>query len=43
LQAEQEAAALEADILELLDRSNWAGSDTLIIPGAYLEVVITTS
>jgi ubiquinone/menaquinone biosynthesis C-methylase UbiE len=39
----EKAAALEADILELLDRSNWAGSDTLIIPGAYLEVVITTS
>jgi hypothetical protein len=33
-------SALEADILDLLDGSN-AGSETLIIPGEYLEVVIT--
>jgi ubiquinone/menaquinone biosynthesis C-methylase UbiE len=35
--------ALEADILDLLERFNWGGSDTLIIPGDYLEVVITKS
>jgi len=37
------AAALEADILDLLERSNWGRSGTLIIPGEYLEVVITRS
>ena len=39
----QKAAALEADILDLLENSNWAGSGSLIIPGDYLEVVITRS
>jgi ubiquinone/menaquinone biosynthesis C-methylase UbiE len=37
------AAALEADILDLLEKSNWSGRDGLIVPGAYLEVVITTA
>ncbi|HEX3116391.1 MAG TPA: class I SAM-dependent methyltransferase [Bradyrhizobium sp.] len=35
------AAALEADILDLLEKSNWGRSSTLIVPGDYLEVVIT--
>lgn len=35
------AAALEGDILDLLEKSNWGRSGTLIIPGEYLEVVIT--
>ncbi len=35
------AAALEADILDLLEKSNWAGCDSLVVPGNYLEVVIT--
>jgi SAM-dependent methyltransferase len=35
------AAALEADILDLLEKSNLGGSESLIVPGAYLEVVIT--
>lgn len=39
----EKAAALEADILDLLERSNWDRSSTLIIPGEYLEVVITKS
>ena len=34
-------AALEADILELLARMNRGGTDTLIVPSAYLEVVVT--
>ena len=42
LDAEKQSA-LEADILDLLDKSNWGGSDTLIIPGEYLEVVIAKS
>jgi ubiquinone/menaquinone biosynthesis C-methylase UbiE len=42
LDAEQ-AAALEANILDLLERSNWGGNVSLIIPGEYLEVVITRS
>ena len=37
----EKAAALEADILDLLEKSNWDRSDSLIIPGNYLEVVIT--
>lgn len=40
LDAEKQSA-LEADILDLLDKSNWGSSGTLIIPGEYLEVVIT--
>ena len=35
------AAALEADILDLLEKSNWGGCDSLVVPGNYLEVVIT--
>jgi ubiquinone/menaquinone biosynthesis C-methylase UbiE len=42
LDAEQ-AAALEADILDLLEKWNWDRSGSLIIPGDYLEVVITRS
>jgi SAM-dependent methyltransferase len=34
-------AALEADILRLLEQSNRAGPETLIVPGEYLEVVVT--
>jgi ubiquinone/menaquinone biosynthesis C-methylase UbiE len=37
---EEKAAALEADILDLLEKSNWGRSDSLVVPGAYLEVVI---
>jgi ubiquinone/menaquinone biosynthesis C-methylase UbiE len=37
----EKAAALEADILDLLEKSNWDRSRTLVIPGEYLEVVIT--
>jgi hypothetical protein len=39
----EEAAALEVDILDLLEKSNWGGNGSLIIPGDYLEVVITRS
>ncbi|HMM87628.1 class I SAM-dependent methyltransferase [Bradyrhizobium sp.] len=39
----ERAAALEADILDLLEMSNWGGNCTLIVPGDYLEVVITRS
>ena len=34
-------AALEADIVELLERMNRGGKHTLIVPGEYLEVVAT--
>lgn len=34
-------AALQADIVELLGRSNRGGEDTLIVPSEYLEVVVT--
>ena len=34
--------ALEADIMALLERFNVAGGDSLVVPGEYLEVVITT-
>ena len=33
--------ALQADIVELLGRMNRGGKDTLIVPGEYLEVVVT--
>jgi SAM-dependent methyltransferase len=36
-------AALEADILALLERTNRGGKDTLIAPSEYLEVVVTVS
>jgi SAM-dependent methyltransferase len=39
----ERAVALEADILDLLERSNWGGSNSLVIPGTYLEAVITRS
>jgi ubiquinone/menaquinone biosynthesis C-methylase UbiE len=39
LDANQQAA-LERDITKLLDRFNTAGSDSLVVPGEYLEVVI---
>jgi ubiquinone/menaquinone biosynthesis C-methylase UbiE len=39
----EKAAALEADILDLLEKSNWGRSGSLIVPGDYLEVVITRS
>ena len=34
-------AALQADIVELLNRMNRGGKDTLLIPSEYLEVVVT--
>jgi len=34
-------AALEADLVALLHRRNVAGRDSLVVPGEYLEVVIT--
>jgi SAM-dependent methyltransferase len=34
-------AALEHDLLELLERFNQGGPDTLIVPGEYLEVIAT--
>jgi SAM-dependent methyltransferase len=37
------AAGLEADILELVERSNWAAHGGLTVPAAYLEVVIVKS
>ncbi|MDE2329279.1 MAG: class I SAM-dependent methyltransferase [Bradyrhizobium sp.] len=37
----EKAAALETDILALLKQSNRAGSESLVVPGNYLEVVIT--
>ena len=39
----EKAAALEADILDLLEKSNWGRGGNLIVPGEYLEVVITRS
>jgi SAM-dependent methyltransferase len=36
----EEAAALERDLIELLERNNTA-EDTLVIPSEYLEVVVT--
>ncbi|SRR5579871_1307079 len=37
----EKAASLEADILDLLERSNWGRRGSLTVPGEYLEVVIT--
>jgi hypothetical protein len=34
-------ASLEADILALLERLNRGPRDTLIVPGEYLEAVVT--
>ena len=33
--------ATEADILDLLEKSNWDHSGSLLVPGDYLETVIT--
>jgi ubiquinone/menaquinone biosynthesis C-methylase UbiE len=35
-------AALESEIIELLERMNRGGKDTLIVPSDYLEAVLTT-
>ncbi|MCG2626971.1 class I SAM-dependent methyltransferase [Bradyrhizobium sp. WYCCWR 13023] len=35
------AAALEADILDLLEKSNWGDRGDLVVPSTYLEVVVT--
>jgi len=35
------AAALEADMLELLSKANRAGGASLVVPSAYLEVLVT--
>jgi SAM-dependent methyltransferase len=34
-------AALQADLVELLGRMNRGGTDTLIVPSEYLEIVVT--
>ena len=39
----EKATVLEADILDLLERSNWGRNGSLIAPSEYLEVVITRS
>ena len=33
--------ALQSDLVDLLTRMNRGGSDTLIVPSEYLEVVVT--
>jgi len=35
------AAVLERDLTQLLERMNRAGRDSLVVPGEYLEIVIT--
>jgi len=35
------AAALERDLTELLNRSNRAGTGTLVVPSEYVEVIVT--
>lgn len=35
------ARSLEQDLLQLMERANQAGPDSLVVPGEYLEVVIT--
>jgi hypothetical protein len=37
----ESAQALENDLIELIERLNRAGPDSLILPSEYLEVVIT--
>jgi ubiquinone/menaquinone biosynthesis C-methylase UbiE len=37
----EKGAALQADIMGLLEQMNRGGGETLIIPGEYLEVVVT--
>jgi ubiquinone/menaquinone biosynthesis C-methylase UbiE len=39
----ENAAALEADILDLMEKFNWGHRGSLMIPGDYLEAVITRS
>ena len=39
----QGQAALQADILALIGRFNRSGDDTMVVPGEYLEIVITRS
>jgi hypothetical protein len=36
-----DAAALEDDLTQLLNRSNRAGPASLVVPSEYLEVVVT--
>jgi hypothetical protein len=38
---EQQAVALEADLVALIDRFNRSGSNLMVVPSEYLEVVIT--
>jgi ubiquinone/menaquinone biosynthesis C-methylase UbiE len=35
------SAALERDLTELIERTNRAGSTSLVVPGEYLEIVVT--
>ena len=35
------AAALERDLTDLLNSLNQAGPDSLVVPSAYVEVVVT--
>ena len=37
----EKAAALESDMTDLLNTLNRGGSSSLVVPSAYLEVVIT--
>jgi hypothetical protein len=34
-------AKLEGDLLSLIARMNRSGDSTMVVPGAYLEVVVT--
>ena len=38
--SEEKAAALRSDLIDLLDRLNRAGHESLVVPSEYLEVVI---
>ena len=38
---DEKALALERDLLDLLNGMNQAGKDSLVIPGEYLEIVVT--
>jgi hypothetical protein len=37
----EKSAALEADILDLVEKSNWGTGGSLAIPANYLEAVIS--
>jgi len=37
----EKSAALEADILDLVEKSNWGTGGSLAIPASYLEAVIS--